>query len=433
MSEYHAKVTKGTTIIVKEGWDNFSQDTVERTVNVKVRQGPFGFYNEEAETVAKFLGIPCPRPYLHGSGQQPYLTTSMVVSYGTYPKIKYVKVSDIEKIEPPKKAERKDTGPTLRQRMQPGTKWKLTADAKYIISCEQSYTKGVPDTVVHGVAMAGSEIEVISFTTYGPGYVSGNFCCALVNGKKEYFEFKELNHDPEQLSEAEVVPVFCLRDKATGEFFQESEYVSYDPQTWERSYQLVMTTKWSKYRKWNRLSDVRAALLNFSGYYDNLPGSGNLPDWMGGPKQFDIPDTWEIVKFDKLTKKEVETLEAMDTFKRAWKLRDLTVKYGSAVRSTYSELEKKGKLDEFSAMLVFTVPEDRRDYWWNEGMTDEEKQEVKDTISTLNKCDVKVGKSTDQYAIAIKDVNTGVMLRLSYSGSLEIHLLDLKTLSEVTQ
>lgn len=187
-------------------------------------------------------------------------------------------------------------------------------------------------------------------------------------------------------------------------------------------------------RVFKRLTDARAFLLNASGYYYRLPGVGNLPDWMGGPKKFDIPDTWELHEYEKETKTKIQEIELMDTFKRSWKLRSLTTKYGPGVRTVFSDLEKKNKLDQFSCIVSFTK-EDRDDsYWWDEfTMTPKEEQEISDMISCVDKKDLKLGKGSWQYAFAVKDLATGVQLRLSYSGSLKIELLDLTNLDEAVK
>ena len=196
-------------------------------------------------------------------------------------------------------------------------------------------------------------------------------------------------------------------------------------------YDLEYSEKLSKAKKFNRLSDVRTHALVQSGYYDDLPSAwGDVPDWMCGSKSFDIPDTWEIVKIDKLTKDEMDRVELIDTFKRSWRLRELTVKYGSAVRQVYSDLEKKGKLAEYSAMMYFSV-KDNDKYRYDYELTEEEKAGVQEMIDRFDKTDLKAHKTKTGFAIAVKDDGTAAMARLMYTGKLDCGIVNFSTMREV--
>lgn len=440
--EFFAEIPKGTKILVRHPENPYTllvEEVTKTTVRAKVTNGEKVFFREQATAVRQLMGLPQVPQMVNGKPVG--LTTTSMVTWSDGDK--FALLSDVKETEAPKRAAPKDTGPTIRQRLQPGSKWKLTSDIQLEVpvqvqkSNEHGYkwmdTEWQPGPTV----ATGTEFEVIGKSRT---YRHGDWDCGIVfdlkiDGKLargvKLAWFKDC---VEQVSEQEAVPVFVLRDKATGLFYENYEYVNYyDRQNGGAP--IVYTDKWSKYRKWNRLSDVRSALLGFSGYYDGLPGAENSPDWMGGPKTFNVPQTWEIVKFDKLTKKELEVIEAMDTFNHAWRLRELTVKYGSGVRAAYKDLEKKDKLDEFTAMLVFAVPDAEKDNrrWDGEGLTAEEQAEIKDAVSNFDKADVKLGKGKFDTAIAVKDLSTATMLKLAYSGDLECHLIDLKAMQEVVQ
>jgi hypothetical protein len=327
------------------------------------------------------------------------------------------KAPDPEKAAQPK-------APTLRMRMVKGTKWKLTKDAKLVKS--GGYKKAEDD----GVIPAGTEIEILDkFQTYGPSWMDGLWVPIKYPGEKSRLvQFSELNKDPEQVGEAEVIPVFYIWDTAEKKY-----YSGYDYDYNNRGNQTITyTDKLSKAKSFKMLNLVRTHALIQTGYYDDLPEAwGSVPDWMQGRKLFDVPDTWEIVKIDKLTKKEIARIELVDTFKRTWKLRALTIKFGSAVRAVYSALEKKGELDKFSAMLSFSTGRDRDGYFYDDEIPEDEKDAIRELLKQFDKGDIKIHKSATGFAVGAKDAMTAMMVKLAYTGSLECALIDFKTMDEV--
>jgi hypothetical protein len=239
----------------------------------------------------------------------------------------------------------------------------------------------------------------------------------------------------DQIGEAPVVPVFYIWDKAEQKYYSNYELGALDRITWKYAPgPIVYSDKLSKAKKFNRLNDARVHALVKTGYYDDLPVYwGEVPEWMQGSKHFDVPDSWEIVKIDKLTKNVIERIELVDTFKRTWRLRDLTIQFGSAVRAIYSDLDKKKKLDQYTAIMVFTRYENDGEYHWDMELTDSEKEELKDLIDTVDKNDVKLHKSTTGFAFAVKDVGIAAMMKLSYTGKLVAKVIDITTMQEVLE
>ena len=343
---------------------------------------------------------------------------------------KYTLESNVTKAEAPVRKERAEPAkrePTLRQRMVPKTKWKLTKDAK-LVKKGPAYRELIDD----GVIPAGTIVEVVDkFTTYGPGYTDGLWVSLAFPGwKSRQVEFSEINQNPEQVGVVEPVPVFVIQDKVTKQYYAGYDYQSSSDLThWV--YKLNYSEKLTKAKKFNRLADVRTHVLVQSGYYDDLPAAwGDVPDWMCGSKSFDIPDTWEIVKIDKLTKDEMKRIELIDTFNRSWRLRELTVKYGSAVRQVYSDLEKKGKLGEYSAMMYFSI-RDNDKYRYDYELTEEEKAGVQEMIERFDKTELKAHKTKTGFAVAVKDDGTAAMARLMYTGKLDCGIVNFTTMQEV--
>jgi hypothetical protein len=324
--------------------------------------------------------------------------------------------------------------PSLRQRMVKGTKWRLTEEATI------SKVKRVPVTYPNGrngfkdeleddfKLPAGTEVLITGkSTTYGPSWVTGIWYPISVDGKDLQIQFKELNKKPDQIGEAEAIPLFVIWDTEKQAYYTGHDY------DWRSGTNNGITydAKLAKAKKFKRLADVRVHALIQTGYYDDLPESwGTVPEWMMGRKVYDVPDTWEIIKYDKLTKNEIAHIELVDTFKRSWKLRELTVKFSSTVRQVYSDLEKKKKLDQFSALLMFIKPNDS--YWgyWANHMSESDMESVNKLLGRF-KDEVKIQKGVTGFAVAIKDAMTATMIRLAYEGDLDCAIIDLATMDEV--
>lgn len=373
-------------------------------------------------------------------------------SWGTGSNLKITEADNVIETDAPAPRKAPDESKKkvqLRTRMVKGTKWKLTQDAQVSkcvnVQVPNPWRAGfiterqlAPDFTIP----AGTEITVTGKSqTYGPGYVSGIWIPIEYAGKKILIEYKELNKtpEPEQVGEAEIVPMFVIRDKATGHFYCGYEYGYYDysqrvgsgSAPYVNGSGLTYSEKLTKAKKFKRLADVRVHALIQSGYYDDLPESyGSVPEWMCGRKLFDVPETWEIVKMDKVTKQEVETIELIDTYKRSWKLRELTVKYSSDVRKVYSDLEKKNKVAEWSAIMMFKKKSD--DYWYHNELTPAEIADVNALLGRFGG-DVKIQKGTSGFAVAIKDAMTATLVRLAYQGDLECAIVDFETMSEVVK
>jgi len=250
-----------------------------------------------------------------------------------------------------------------------------------------------------------------------------------------------------ELDKAVTVEEWVIRDTATGKFFGGTEYVDTvyaEPdatgyRSWHYHYNAKFADTFMKAKRFKDLSKAKMSVMSLNGYYDGLPGSENLPDWVGGPKVMDIPETWEFVKFDKVTKTEIETVDLQAWHKRLWELRELTVRFGSPVRTLYNDLEKKDKLDEFSGMLVVRAPVETSAYWgashthYTKELDPKVIEEVDSVIAQfgLKKADIKRAKDPNCVAIAFKGVRTALKFKLSYNGPLSFNVLDLTTLKEV--
>jgi hypothetical protein len=435
MTQADTTIKEGTFVRVPKGTKVYSCSNAAGKSNY-VGYGALDRYDEAVSTREVVVKVTNLTEQWHWSespsgGPATRVVLGTIVAWSAGDKFTFIE--NVTPTEAPVRKERTETvnkGPTLRQRMVKGTKWKLTKDAK-LVKKGSSYHELLDD----GIIPAGTVIEVIDkFQTYGPGYASGLWVPVKFPGwESRLVEFSQINRDPEQVGMAEAVPIYVIWDKALQQYYTGYEWGGYDRETFETKPSTIeYSEKLTRAKKFNRLADVRAHALVQSGYYYNLPGTwGSVPDWMETEKTFDIPDTWEIVKIDKLTKTEMGRIELVDTFKRSWRLRDLTVKYGSAVRQVYSDLEKKGKLADYSAMMYFNIKEDNDTYRYDYELSPDEKAGVQEVIDRFEKGDMKVHKSNGGFALAVKDDATAVMARLMYTGKLECGVINFNTMQEV--
>ena len=211
---------------------------------------------------------------------------------------------------------------------------------------------------------------------------------------------------------------WTLRDTLTGEWYAGVDYYARSPR---------MTLNLAKSKKCKDIGNLKSSILSFSGYFDNLPGSDNLPEWIGGPRIYDLPSSWEAVKINKALKIEVETQEIQCWYKRTWELRSLTMLYGSSVRTAYGKAEKKG-LENYSTMLVFSPNIDPQD-----DLSEEDIQDINSVIEDYKgkRGDLIKAKNTHNVSYVFKNKTSALMTKLSYGGDLKVTALDLHSLKEI--
>lgn len=357
-----------------------------------------------------------------------------------------------------KKPEIKDKPVEFRNQLTKGSKWIATKDLQcYRIGWTNGRSR--QRVVATGVIKAGEEFTVSTKPTtvfahedtqdfhiakLTPG-AKNSWKPKMANGKQAYFVSVKSEtasgelvvYEIEQSATAKdadrIVPIYYVLDTETNKYMGKATS-EYNGRNASGYYDWTTTIPWKDTvrgaRKFKRLGDVRAFALNGSGYYDNLRGATNLPEWVGGRKSFDVKDSWIIVEVDQLTNKEVRRIELVDTFKRTWSLREITQQYGSSARTLYSELDKKGKLDEWKYIVSFShVPHVTQWATYVDELSDKEVAEIDEMLSVIDKSLFSKAKSEDGYAIAVKDAPEITLLQLSYAGNLQFAIIDIETLT----
>lgn len=233
-------------------------------------------------------------------------------------------------------------------------------------------------------------------------------------------------------SSPSVASVYLIRNTATGLWYTGMDD-TYGPHP--RHGHLVHTAaspafseKYGKAKKFKRLADVRAHMLIHTGYYENLPDTETLPEWMACSIPIQWPSSIEIVELDKVSKTELRTLETHEHLTRAWRLRDLTVKFGSAVRAMYKKLEAKDLLGSYPAMVVFRDPE--LENTWDYEMDADGAANVATLAKSMGKDKVLIIKHKTNVCLACVNEAVAWLATSLYSGALQSHVVSLTTLLE---
>ena len=326
--------------------------------------------------------------------------------------------------------------PNIRTLAQQGTQWKITTDIPvYAVKAGVGYARGLNDWDVIETIKAGETVEVASKKSTTWGVQNGKTLAydglwlhlnRVSDGKTWCIQFSDFNKNPEMLTAAQPVPVYVLRDTATGKWY------SGNTTTWGDGSGYVSTPdfedKLTKARKFKRLADVRAHMLIVNGYYEDLPDTGSLPEWMRWDGKMDWPATMEIVEVDKVTKNEMQTWETAEHLAKMWRLRALTLNYGSSVRAMYKKLEDKNQLGEYPALVVFrTVNPDR---WWDYEMDPAEADGIKAIAKTMGKGNTVLIKHQANVCLACINEGTAWAATQFYQGALTPHVISLTTLLE---
>jgi len=232
--------------------------------------------------------------------------------------------------------------------------------------------------------------------------------------------------------EVESIPVvksFVLRHRSTGQYYKSSNYDE------PRSAEHVET--FMKGKKWDNIGKAKTSILIMTGYYEGLPGADEaLPEW-GGAISMSAEQLreYDLVEFNKLDRAEVGVVaDFQEWFDRSWQLRELTMKYGSSVRTVYKALEKAKMLETQSGVAVFTVTDqnalDKVSYWGDRtALTDDDKEEIKRALISVKG---KFKHAIDHKSAAVSFPNKGaaMMFKLAYNGNLKVSVIDLNDMKE---
>ena len=256
--------------------------------------------------------------------------------------------------------------------------------------------------------------------------------------------------------EIPYTPVFVLRDAATGELFGGWKTEKYTEGHYSGTRSDVgnpkMVTKLSSAKKYATSSAAKASIREFTGYNEGLEegDEGGAYYIMGGKKAMDLPPTWEMVEFDKVTGAEKRVIDVQNWLKSLNRLRVLTTTHGSAARAAYKKAEAHA--DDFPVILIFqnrsvgssTDYKGGRYSWDEKARFDEWRHgpaAIKAIDAAIKAISGKTLKSKSASAIAVscQSLTDAIYAKMAFDfdakddQAIGITLLDFNTLEEIVE
>lgn len=337
---------------------------------------------------------------------------------------------------------------TMRQQMAKGSKWKVKSDftAENFSGAKFKKVPKPTPRFPNDYDLVKASQHMTDFTagmiftvtdkssTSAPHYydnTTGLFIPIEVAGKgKGVFLLKDLQ-DYVVLEEAVEQLIYAFWSPSHNKYIGKIPYSDYhDPDEWESAQKtggIHFVDKLTEAMKKKRSQDTKQFLLSHSGYYDDIDTSDIYYVFEPGGPKVDFPDDLEVHTIDKATKAVKDKYMAKDYLAEAFRLRPLTIKYGSSIRAVFKEMEAKGK--DYTTLLMFQDPDE--DVYADEpskkvkALKDEFKDQKLEKGTYIMKSDHRT------VAFAFKNRSAAVMFRLQYSGDLQSKIVDSETLDEV--
>lgn len=173
---------------------------------------------------------------------------------------------------------------------------------------------------------------------------------------------------------------------------------------------------------WPTIGQVRMGILFLVGYFNKVVGA---PSSFKNRYSIEIPSDWKVFSFEKGVESQVD-FDIQKYIERKHNLRKISKMYGSAARSIFDKLEQAEKLDEFQMMLVFRSKNVRLSI-------DREIESINALIKSIGfkRTEMRKSSSWDQLAIAFKNRDDAIAVKLAYEGSCKLHIIDMESIKEV--
>jgi hypothetical protein len=219
---------------------------------------------------------------------------------------------------------------------------------------------------------------------------------------------------------------YCLYDSISHRYFKKATHIppNYD-----------LANNPSLARKYSKISQIKSAILSFTGYHAGMPTELGIPEWLAGPKLFDLPESWEIVKVESNTLQVIETIDIQAWYRQTWRLREIAKKYGASVKKIFDLTENDESAGKFTGLLVFQ--RSREIYSWNDSiaLNSTDKKDIDNAINSASLDKEDYIRTVDKKSVvyAFKQPKMALMVKLVYTGKFKVVALDLNMLKEVTK
>jgi hypothetical protein len=381
----------------------------------------------------------------------------------------YVLIDDVKKTDAPKAAATKTM--SFVQKCVKGSQWKLLVDTIYY---KDDVLNNWWNCREIGVLPAGTIITIAgkkANQTYktsaeDPHPESSLFKYKYVlsapfktDSSNEIFWFRieGIKNSIEELDVPKVL-VYKLRDKNTGLFFSGTD--------WSEDFKKANDAYHAEYEKqranakdiddilkiqiprppvetiptysktgktYKNLSGLKSAIRILAGltkYDESLPYDAAGPEWLEYGSTIDIPDSWEIVEFEKFSKTEtVIDFNIIEYIARSKKLKVLSGTYGYAVKDLFSKLEENNQLLDYKGMIVFTQPLDTNGESVSIPKTEVER--IKELAKDYGNNGFQLLHKNVSVAVAYANTDIALLLKLAYDGPAKVTVINTSNLIEV--
>lgn len=293
---------------------------------------------------------------------------------------------------------------------------------------------------------------------------SGVYFFVEVHGKKGIMFFNDIKNSIEVLEKPPEIS-YHIQDTSTGKFYvcevfrpddiKKNETCTEHPCTlfYRENESSTVKIRWAKTpgssKKFKDIGMLKMRILMISGYFN---GMGNEMDSYYPLKS--IPETWKIVQYDKSTDTSTVLEFDLEQYRQdSFKLRGITLKFGSACREMYNGLNKKDLVNKYPYFILFNAGDVNstantelmmdvnnpvlestgKDYCNQAGAN----YVIKDTeIAMVKSCIAKGMKKVlraDSICIAVDNEADAWSVGLGYNGGLTWKIMNMSTLQEMVK
>jgi hypothetical protein len=219
---------------------------------------------------------------------------------------------------------------------------------------------------------------------------------------------------------------YCIYDPVSDQYFKKTSH---------NCLNYVLTPRVSSARKYAKLSQVKAAILSFTGYHEGMPTEFGVPDWLSGPKLFDLPESWQVLRLEDQSLDVTETVDIQAWYRQTWRLREIAKKYGASVKKIFDLIENDDSSIKFTGLLVFQ--RSREMYSWNDSiaLNPKDKKDIDNAMDSASLDKEDYIRTIDKKSVvyAFKQPQMALIVKMAYIGKFKVVALDLNMLKEVVK
>ncbi len=198
--------------------------------------------------------------------------------------------------------------------------------------------------------------------------------------------------------------------------------------------------KSTRAKQYADMGKMKSSILTFVGYHNGLEETDEMDGWMRETIDRDQDEgypflpTFEAVKMEKFSKREVEIIDIQSWYERTIRLRRITARFGSSVRGLYNKLDKAGDLEAYPYVVVFKTG--KKDQWDDKSvdLTPEQLAAIDETVTQLGQTpkSLKKTKGPGTLSVAVADLGLAMGMKMGVDD-LQAAIFDLNTMQEMVE